>query len=320
MPAPLQSASGYGGLDATPLARPGYYNEIMARVYERDFLPDITNSDIDERIIRCHQQVQILKAPEVGPWRSIQKNQEMIPSQVTAEAICFEICNAAYNDIKFDKLDIRWACDRWEQFEQKFLEDSYESWVSVQRRWVLAAMVVEASADNQGANAGKNHDIDLGSRGNPISITPKNIAFHFTNLQRVLMEQLRWVEGEMFLVLPVAFRTTLVLSDFANPRWVGDAKRTSFAVDGMWEQPIAGFNLIETVHAPMVKENDGRICYYVIAGHKSAFAYAADIIDGRIVYPERTWSAEYQMLGVWGGKMLYPEAIAIGYWTFNPGV
>lgn len=113
MPAPLQSASGYGGLDATPLARPGYYNEIMARVYERDFLPDITNSDIDERIIRCHQQVQILKAPEVGPWRSIQKNQEMIPSQVTAEAICFEICNAAYNDIKFDKLDIRWACDRW---------------------------------------------------------------------------------------------------------------------------------------------------------------------------------------------------------------
>ena len=320
MPAPLQSASGYGGLDATPLARPGYYNELMARVYERDFLPDITNSDIDERIIRCHQQVQILKAPEVGPWRSIQKNQEMIPSQVTAEAICFEICNAAYNDIKFDKLDIRWECDRWEQFEQKFLEDCYESWVSVQRRWVLAAMVVEASADNQGANAGKNHDIDLGSRGNPISITPKNIAFHFTNLQHVLMEQLRWVEGEMFLVLPVAFRTTLVLSDFANPRWVGDAKRTSFAVDGMWEQPIAGFNLIETVHAPMVKENDGRICYYVIAGHKSAFAYAADIIDGRIVYPERTWSAEYQMLGVWGGKMLYPEAIAIGYWTFNPGV
>ena len=95
MPAPLQSASGYGGLDATPLARPGYYNEIMARVYERDFLPEITNSEIDERIIACHQQVQILKAPEVGPWRSIQKNQEMTPSQVTAEAICFEIGRAS---------------------------------------------------------------------------------------------------------------------------------------------------------------------------------------------------------------------------------
>ena len=102
--------------------------------------------------------------------------------------------------------------------------------------------------------------------------------------------------------------------------WVGDAKKTSFAVDGMWEQQIAGFNLIETVHAPFVKDADGRVCYYVIAGHRSAFAYAADIIDGRLVFPERTWSAEYQMLGVWGGKMLYPEAIAVGYWTFNPAV
>ena len=317
MPAPLQSASGYGGLDATPLARPGYYNVIMARVYERDFLPEITNSEIDERIIACHQQVQILKAPEVGPWRSIQKNQEMIPSQVTAEAICFEICNAAYNDIKIDKLDIRWACERWAQFEEKFLEDVYESWVSMQRKWVLTAMLMEASPANQGAHAGKHGDIDLGSRGNPITITKDNIALHFTNLQRVLMEQLRWVENDMFLVLPVAFRTVLVQSNFANAMWVGDAKKTSFAVDGMWEQQIAGFNLIETVHAPFVKDADGRVCYYILAGHRSAFAYAADIIDGRLVFPERTWSAEYQMLGVWGGKMLYPEAIAVGYWTFH---
>ena len=34
----LNSASGYGGLEATPLARPGYCNEIINRVYERDFL------------------------------------------------------------------------------------------------------------------------------------------------------------------------------------------------------------------------------------------------------------------------------------------
>ena len=319
MPAPLQSASGYGGLDATPLARPGYYNEIMARVYERDFLPEITNSEIDERIIACHQQVQILKAPEVGPWRSIQKNQEMTPSQVTAEAICFEICNAAYNAIKFDKLDIRWACDRWDQFEDKFLEDVYESWVSMQRKWVLTAMIMEADSSNMGSNAGVHGNIDLGSRGNPVEITPTNIAYHFTQLQQVLTEQLRWVDNEMFIVIPSVFKSVLVQSNFANSMWVGDAKKTSLGIDGLWDQQIAGFNVIETVHAPFVRENN-RICYYVIAGHKSAFAYAADIIDARLVYPEKTWSVEYQMLGVWGGKMLYPEAIAIGYWTFNAGI
>lgn len=122
----LQSASGYGGLDQTPLARPGYYNEIIANVYEKDFLQMITNSRISERITACNQVVQILKAPEVGPWRPYQKNQELIPNQVTANAICLSICNAAYNAIKIDELDIHWACERWAQWEQAFLEATYE--------------------------------------------------------------------------------------------------------------------------------------------------------------------------------------------------
>lgn len=318
MPAPLQSASGYGGLDATPLARPGYYNEIMARVYERDFLPEITNSEIDERIIECHQSVQIMKAPEVGPWRTLQKNQEMVPNQISAEAIKLEICNAAYNDIKIDNLDIRWACDRWDSWEEKFLDAVYESYVKMQREWVLTAMIVEADPTNSGTAAGRHGNINLGARGNPVEINASNIALQLTNLQRVLIEQLRWKDGEMFVVMPVDFRSVLVQSNFANTMWVGEqAKNKSFAVDGMWDTTLAGFNIIETIHAPFVVEPDGRICYYVIAGHRSAFAYASDIIEGRIVMPERTFSAEYQMLAVWGGKMLYPEAIAYGYWTFD---
>jgi len=316
MPMPLQSASGYGGLDSTPLARPGYFNEIIARIYERDFLPEITNSEIDERVIECHQKVQILKAPEVGPWRSLQKNQEMVASQVTAEGICFEICNAAYNDIKFDQLDIRWACERWDQFENKFLEDVYQSWVTLQRQWVLSAMILEVDPKNTGAHAGNHGNIDLGSPGNPIPINPDNVALHFMNLQIVLNDRLRWVENEMFIVLPPIFKAVLVQSNFANAMWSGDG-RQSMGIDGKWDKQIAGFNVFESIHVPFVMDGDS-ICYYILAGHRSAFAYAADIIDARIVYPDRTWSAEYQMLGVWGGKMLYPEAMAVAYWKFNP--
>ena len=315
MPAPMQSASGYGGLDATPLARPGYFNEIIAHIYERDFLPEITNSEINEEIVKCHQTVQIMKAPEVGPWRALQKNQEMVPNQISAEAIELNICNAAYQDIKIDQLDIEFACDRWDAWEEKFLDEVYESYVKMQRDWVLSALILEADPGNMGAHAGKYGDIDLGSRGNPISVNKNNIALHFANLQRVLMERLRWVENEMYLVLPVAMRTVLIQSDFANAAWNGTGKKT-FAIDGMWSEQISGFNIVESVNVPYVKEADGRICYYVIAGHKQAFAYASSIIDGRIVMPERTWSAEYQMLAVWGGKMLYPDAVAVGYWTF----
>lgn len=315
--AKLQSAVGYGGLEATPLVRPGYYNEIIARVYERDFLPEITNSEIDERITRCHQKVQIMLAPEVGPWRAYQKNQEMVPNQVSAEAICLDICNAAYNAIKIDKTDIWWACERWATWEEKFLDAVYESYVAMQREWVLTAMTIQASPRNRGAHAGKYGDIDLGSQGNPLVVNKDNLPLRLADLQRVLMESLRWKDGEMFIIMPVAFRSVLAMSNYANAAWTGTCKPCSFGIDGMWDQQLNGFNVIETTHAPMIPNDNGNLAFYIIAGHRSAFAYASDIIEGRLVDSNKTFGIEYQMLAVWGGKMLYPDAIAVGYWTFR---
>lgn len=313
----LGSSSGYGGLEATPLARPGYYNTIIARVYERDFIPEITNGDIDERVMHCNQQVQVMLAPEVGPWRTYQKNQEMVANQITGEAICLSICNAAYNAIKIDKTDIHFACDRWAAWEEKFLDAAYESYVAMQREWVLTAMVLEASAGNKGSHAGKFANIDLGSRGNPVVVNKDNIPLRMAELQHVLMERLRWKDGEMFVVMPIAFRSVLAMSNFANASWTGTCKPCSIGIDGMWDMPLGGFNVIETTHAPFVVEPDGRVCFYVIAGHRTAFAYMSDIIDGRLMEMERTFGIEYQMLAVWGGKMIYPDAIAVGYWTFS---
>lgn len=315
MPKPMLSASGYGGLDATPLARPGYYNEIMARIYERDFLPEITNSDINEDVIKCHQQVQIMKAPEVGPWRTLLKNQEMVANQISTEAISFSICNAAYNAIKIDQLDIEFACDRWDAFEEKFLDAVYESFVKMQRDWVLTSMVLECDPQNKGSACGKYGDIDLGSVGNPVVINKSNLTVQLAQLQRVLIERLRWADNQMFLVVPTALKPILAQTNFANPEWT---QKNPVLVDGMYENQLFGFNVITTTNLPMVKDNSGRICYYVIAGHRSAFAYAANIINSRVVESQKTWSAEYQMLAVWGGKMLYPDALAVAYWTFDP--
>jgi len=313
----LQHSSGYGGYDNTPLARPGYYNEIMNVVYERDFLPEITNNQINERITACTQMVQILKAPEVPDWRSYSVNQEMVPSQITANSICLYIDQAAYQSIKVDQLTIQWACDRWAPWEAKFLEATYEKYVSMQREWVLTAMLLEADPRNKGNRAGQHTDINLGARGNPVVINKDNLMLQFALLQMVLREHLTWKQNEMFIVVPLHLRPVLIQSRLADASFAGNCVSCSPAIDGMWPHQIAGFNLIESIHVPSAIESDGRLCFYVIAGSKEAFAYAADIIQGRLVENPNTFGIEYQMLAVWGGKMLYPEKVVVAYWTFE---
>lgn len=317
----LKSASGYGGIEATPLARPGYFNEIIANVYERDFLPEITNNQIDQRIIQCHQVVQIMKSPKVAPWRTYSKNQPMEPSQITASATCLVICNAAYNCIKIDEQDIWQACERWDEWEAKFLEEAYESYVTMQREWVLTAMIIETDPRNKGSRAGIQYrNIDLGSRGNPKVITKDTLINELALLQQVLMQSQRWRNGEMFAVMPIQFRPVLYQTDYVNANLIGNCMSCSPLIDGMWDMPIMGFKIIETIHAPSIIEDDGRVCFFVIVGHSQAFAYAADIIRGRVVEEHRSFGIQYQMLAVWGGKMLYEDAVAVGYWTFDAEV
>lgn len=313
----LLSAAGYGGLGATPLARPGYYNQIIGRVYERDFIPEITSSEIDERIVRCNQQVHIMKAPVVGPWRTYTANQELVPNQITADGVCLQICNAAYNAIKVDKTDIHFACERWTMWEESFLDAVYEAYVEMIRPWVLTAMIMETSPRNKGTNAGKYGNINLGASGNPVIVNKDNIILELFNIAQVLRDQIRFTEGEMFIIMPSLFRLVLAQSNYADSSWVGGCKPCSFGIDGMWDTKLAGFNVIETVHAPMVADDNGKLCFYIIAGHRDAFAFASDIIEGRLVEPTQTFSVEYQMLAVWGGKMIYPESMAVAYWTFQ---
>ena len=149
------SASGYTGMEATPLARVGYSDVILSKIYEEDFLPRITSSELLEPVMECNQVIQIMRAPEVGPMRSYQKNQQLVPNTVTTEARCLQICFASYQDIKFDSLDIKQACERWAPFEEKLLEAIYQSYVDEQRRFVLGRMMSQVSPLTSLSTAGR---------------------------------------------------------------------------------------------------------------------------------------------------------------------
>lgn len=313
----FKSASGYGGLESTPLAQIGYYNQIIAQAWERDFLPEITNTEIDERLTECNQVVQFVRQPKVGKWRRYEKNQELVANQLTPDGFTLEICNAAYQDIKIDKMDIKRACERWAAWEESFLESTYQSLTEMWRTWVLTAMVLEASPENKGNSAGVRGDVQLGQPGAPLTVTPENVQRAFARLQRILRDRQRWEDDKMFVVIPTALKEVLSMSPYARADWMGDCVSCSMNIDGLLPKKLWGFNVIESTYAPTAVDNTGELAYYIIAGHREAYAFAADIIEGRLVEPSRTFGVEYQMLAVWGGKAIFDDALAIGYWTFG---
>ena len=312
----FNSASGYPGIEASPLARIGYSDVILSRVYEQDWLPRITSSELLEPVTRCNQIIQIMRAPEVGPLRSYQKNQQLVPSTVGTDARCLTICNLGYQDIKFDLTDVKQACDNWAPFEEKMLESMYQSYVDSQRRFVLGRMMAQVSPETSLNNAGRHHDVDLGSPGRPLHVTPQNLPVVLARLQRVLIEQKRWVEGEMFTIVPPILRTYLAMSNYSNSEW---SCKCGGIISGMWDHELFGFQPIESIHVPVRVDESGSMSFYILAGHKEATAYASNIIESRLITSDPNYfGVRYQYLVAWGAEVIYPDALAMGYWTFDP--
>lgn len=312
----LQSASGYPGIEASPLARIGYSDVILSRVYEEDWLPRITSSELLEPVTRCNQVIQLMRAPEVGPLRSYQKNQQLVPNTVGTDARCLTICNMGYQDLKFDLTDVKQACERWAPFEEKMLESLYQSYVDSQRRFVLGRMMAQVSPMTSLNTAGKLQDVDLGSPGNPLHVTPQNLPVVLAKLQRVLIEQKRWRDGEMFIIVPPILRTYLAMSNYANSLW---SCQCGGIISGMWDHELFGFQPIESIHVPTVMDSSGAQSFYILAGHKEATAYASNIIESRLITSDADYfGVRYQYLVAWGAEVIYPDALAMGYWTFDP--
>ena len=311
----FQSASGYASIEATPLARIDYSDVILSRVYEDDWLPRVTSSQLLEPVTRCNQVVQLMRAPEVGPMRSYQLNQQLVPNTVGTDAVCLTICNLGYQDIKFDSTHVKMACDRWPAFEEKFLESMYQSYVDSQRKYVLGRMMAQVSPLTSLDKAGYLHDVNLGKPGAPRHVTPQNLPVVLAELQRVLIEQKRWVNNEMFIIVPPILRTYLAMSNYANSEW---SCKCGGIISGMWDHQLFGFQPIESIHVPTRMDETDALSFYIIAGHKEATAYASNIIESRLITNDANYfGIRYQYLVAWGAEVIYPEALAMGYWTFD---
>lgn len=310
----ITSASGYEALQATPLGSGVVYGGMIRdRNWETDLIPYISNTSVLDDLIRCGQVIEFRKPPRVGSWRTYEKNQNMVSDQVTSDTFCLTICNADYKSILFDKLDIWTACEHWEEFESAFLEDAWRQLSNLWQRSLLNGMILQASSRNTGKTAGRYNNIDLGTIGSPLELSPETILTSLAKFREVLSDAGRWYDGEMFMVVPNSFNTLMAETIYAK-QWCCDPSETVL-IKGFKAQNIQGFTVYESDKLrPTVNPSTSKLVYPLLFGWTDAYGFSGDIIEAELKpAPGNTFGLVYNMLTVYGGGIIYPEALARAY-------
>jgi len=312
----FRNASGFGGLENTPLARPYYYRNFIDRGWEKDFIQEIANTSILEPLTGCNQSIQFMKQPMPTPWRRYDNNQLLVPETIVPEGMCVALCHRAYKAYKFDKVQIRHLCERFDAFESSLLDATYQVLAKEWRCQLLTGMAYESSKQNKGANAGADCNINLGTRAAPLQITGANIADSIARLRVVLEQSNQWIEGQMFIVLPSVARLAISNSPYASALEMGSCVDCSTLVTGKLPGQMHGFNVYMTDRLWSEFDN-GRLTYAVVAGNRNAYAFIGDIVEGEIENLQLTFGIVYKMLAEWGGAAIQPEALAVAHMSFS---
>jgi hypothetical protein len=178
---------------------------------------------------------------------------------------------------------------------------------------VLAGIQTGASASNSGATAGaKTSGYDLGAAGAPIALNSENALQKLTELIAVLKEQNVGKSG-MWVLVPSWFTQKLILSDLKMANEMGDS--TSTVRTGLVGK-ISGVEVFESNNMTSVTDGTtSETCWYALAGHRSAVAFAATIDEFRVVSPTDSFSKQLQLLNVFGFKVVQSKYLASLYCT-----
>jgi hypothetical protein len=178
---------------------------------------------------------------------------------------------------------------------------------------VLAAIQTGAGLYNYGATAGVNtSSYDLGASGAPISINSENSVDKLLDLLAVLQERDVTKDGT-WLLIPSWFARKLKSSDLKMANEMGDS--TSTIRTGLIGK-LDGIEVWESNNMTSVTDGTtAETCWYALAGHKSAIAFASTFELFRVVAPTNRVSKQLQMVNVWGRKVVQDKFLASLYCT-----
>jgi len=275
--------------------------KILVKFYANTVIPAISNTDYEGIIKNQGDKVIIRTGPDMV-IRKYSKGQNLIIDRPEAPNVELEIDKAYYfnaicDDIDKHQSDISllddWSKDAGQQMK-----------IEVDREF-LGEVYADAHADNKGATAGaKSGDINLGVSGTPLTLTKATILDTIVDCDTVLDEQ-NVPEETRWMVIPPWMRGMIMKSDLKDASMTGDGQ--SILRNGRIGR-IGNFTLyVSNLLASVTDGSD--TCYHVMAGHKSAISFAAQMTNMETLRPESTFGTLIRGLNVVGYKTLKEQAL-----------
>jgi len=278
--------------------------KLIENFYDATVLAAISNTDYEGEIKSHGDTVNIRTIPTIN-IRSYTKGQPLTVENPDKPKLQLLIDKGDYfacieDDVDKVQSDITlmdlWSKDASEQMKIKIDQA------------VLANIVTEVSADNEGAAAGRiSGNIAMGTTGTPIALTTSNVLTHIVNHGTVLDEANCPEEGR-FMVIPAKMAGLIKLSDLKDASLAGDS--TSIARNGRLGM-IDRFTLYMSHNLPVAAGGK----FSILSGTKKGFTFASQMTEMETLRSTTTFGNIVRGLQVYGYKTVKPEALAHGVVT-----
>ena len=178
---------------------------------------------------------------------------------------------------------------------------------------VLADIRAQAHAQNMGATAGADQDLNLGAAGAPVVLTKDNILDYFVDMGTVL-DDWNIPDSSRWIVITPRIAALLKKSDLKDASMTGDGESvlrnnrlgridrwTIYASNNVYKEADAGAG--------------NAVCYHVLFGHRSALTFASQMTKMETLRAESTFGDLVRGLNVYGFKVVKPSSMGKLYCT-----
>lgn len=280
---------------------------MLIKFYKNTCLSEISNTDYEGEISGKGDKVKIRTVPDIAIKDHVD-GMDLVYDDVSPGLVELLIDHGKYfafpaSVIEKAQSDIA--------FMEKFSEDgSMQMKIAIESD-VYANVYTDAAAANSGNSAGLiSGDIALGQAGAPLELTKSNVLDFIVDLGTVMDEQ-NIPETERFLLLPARMCGLIKKSDLKDASITGDGTSLlrNGKIGGIDRFTIYSSNCLSRV----IDGTTGRGCWNVMAGHKSALTFAAQISENETLKNPKNFGDLVRALKVYGYKVIKPEALAHAY-------